>query len=160
MNWYYNCDISNDKNLTFGSNASMWMKQLDWNAGQQEVGRCHVRGKSDEYIASKWRSIQARNLLRLLNSEETSSIVQIRGISCPAKKDLCSSKILKKPPLQRKHEVRLTSRSFINLLMIPNSFSTWASTEPMCTRAPSKHTTKESCIFFMTSAQKKSWTKW
>ena len=129
------------------------MKQLDWNAGHQDVSRCHAREKSDEYIASKWRSIQARNLLWLLNSEETSPIVQIRGYQLPHEKGLMLFKSFKENP-PKNHAVRLTSRSFINLLMMPNSFSTWASTEPMCARAASKHTTKESCIFFMTTAQK------
>ena len=67
-------------------------------AGCQEVSRCLTRGESEESIACRWQSMQARDPSWLWNPGETSPEVQNRGISGPTDGPhyLCSKKFLKK----------------------------------------------------------------
>ena len=64
-------------------NFFMWEMR---SAAMLAVKRCRTRGASEESIASRWQSMQARDPPWLWNPGQTSSEVQNRGISGPSKR--------------------------------------------------------------------------
>ena len=69
-------------------------KRLGYNAGYQEVSRCHTRGQSEEFITCRWQSMQVRDPPWLWNPGHTSPEVRNMG---PTKRTYVLQNILYRP---------------------------------------------------------------
>ena len=78
------------------------------------VSRCRTRGESQEFIARRWQSTQARDPPWLWNPGETSPEVQNRGISGPTKRTYVLQKFKKK---QTMYNVMLKSVPYTRELL-------------------------------------------
>ena len=66
-------------------------KSLGYYAGHQEVSRCYTKGESEESIACKRQSIQARDWHWLWNPGQITPEVQSRSIRGPTKRLMFSN---------------------------------------------------------------------
>ena len=99
-------------------------KKLDCHADLYTVSRCHTRGESQEFIACRRQSTQARDRPWLWNPGETSPEVQNRGISGPTKRTYVLQKIILKSSFRKNpisflhtHVSSLASRASVTFLM-------------------------------------------
>ena len=85
------------------------------------VGRCCTRGESQEFMACRWQSTQARDPPWLWNLGETSSEVQNRGISGPTKRTHVLQKFKKKKKSSRLISCLTLLEEFVRLVITPGS---------------------------------------
>ena len=71
-------------------------KMLGCHADLYTVGRCHTRGESEESVVCRRESTQARESTLALKPRAHITRSPKQGFQWPHKKDLCSTKILKK----------------------------------------------------------------
>ena len=88
------------------------------------VSRCRTRDESQEFMACRWQSTQARDPPWLWNPVETSSEVQNRGYQWPHKKDSCPPKILKNekkkktPEISKRRKRRFSGSVFVMVFYV------------------------------------------
>ena len=87
---------------------------LDFCMTSNTVSRCRTRGESQEFMAHRWRSMQARDPPWLWNPGETSSEVQNRGISGATKITHVLQKNLKKKRLLYDHNYSMNTAKNIH----------------------------------------------
>ena len=87
-------------------------KRLGCHADLYTVSRCCTRDESQEFIARRWQSMQARDPPWLWNPGETSPEVQNNGISGPTKKTYVLQKLKKKVHYTYQNLVELTKKKF------------------------------------------------
>ena len=83
-------------------------KRLGCHADLYTVRRCRTRGESQEFIAHRQQSTQARDPPWLCNPEETSPEIQNRSISGPTKRTYVLQKIFKKKTKTKKTPLNYT----------------------------------------------------